>query len=85
MKLSSFRPEQLTRTSQCLLKEILLLGFGLVYSVPQTENRNEKKVNGNLKSLLKDPQMICFLVSCFLDCLGSYSVFAYTSVMPLEY
>ena len=61
---------------------ILLIVFGLVYSVPQTEKCTNRKMDGNLKTLLKDPQMICFLISCFLDCLGSYSVFAYTSVMP---
>ena len=66
------------------VRQFLLLVFGLVYSVPQTQKCTDRKMDGNLKTLLKDPQMICFLTSCFLDCLGSYSVFAYTSVM-LEY
>ena len=67
------------------VRQILLIVFGLVYSVPQTEKCTNRKMDGNLKTLLKDPQMICFLISCFLDCLGSYSVFAYTSVMPEYY
>ena len=64
------------------VRQFLFLVFGLVYSVPQTQKCTNRKMDGNLKTLFKDPQMICFLVSCFLDCLGSYSVFAYTSVMP---
>ena len=68
-----------------IVREVSLSVFGLVYSVPNTNIHTEKKTDGNLSTILKDPQMICFLISCFLDCLGSYSVFAYTSVMTPQY